>query len=278
MSEENIENIVQETETPVSDMASEAVVESVPEVSEAEQKARDMGWRPQDEFKGRPNIWVDADTYIKNRPLIENNKELKRVVGDMKRTIDHLVVHNKQIEEITYARAMDDLKLRQMKAAEVGDVASVNKYTDEIVKLKTTTMTAPVMEAPSALPEEVNDFARRHANWFNRENPQNAAMREYAINLDNQLMQSHPDMPLADRLKRVENDIQSEFPSRFNAVRRPGSVSPGAIKPTAGKVLGFEDLDTFHKNIVRRLQASRPNDKEIVKRYIQQLKQTGNIE
>ena len=33
-------------------------------MSDIEQTARDMGWRPQEEFRGEASKWVDAQTFV----------------------------------------------------------------------------------------------------------------------------------------------------------------------------------------------------------------------
>ena len=44
-----------------------------------EQEARTLGWVPQEEFKGDPNRWVDADTFVERghtvMPILRKNNE-----------------------------------------------------------------------------------------------------------------------------------------------------------------------------------------------------------
>ena len=52
-------------------------------ISETEISARAMGWRPQDEFGGDPERWVDADTFVARgeqvMPLLKaQNKKLRQ--------------------------------------------------------------------------------------------------------------------------------------------------------------------------------------------------------
>lgn len=50
-----------------------------PDVEAIEQEARQMGWKPKDEFRGKPEHWTDATTYVENGrkmiPLLRADKE-----------------------------------------------------------------------------------------------------------------------------------------------------------------------------------------------------------
>jgi len=52
----------------------------------AETKAKAMGWSPKDEFRGDPDRWVDAETYVRRGEefipfLRANNKKLEEELG-----------------------------------------------------------------------------------------------------------------------------------------------------------------------------------------------------
>src|SRR5690606_19433587 len=54
-----------------------------PTQEEVEQQAREMGWRPADEFKGDPDKWVDAEEFVERGKhvlpiLAQNNKRLQK--------------------------------------------------------------------------------------------------------------------------------------------------------------------------------------------------------
>jgi hypothetical protein len=60
-----------------------------------EKEARSMGWRPEDEFRGNKEIWVDAETFVERGrtvlPIVaKNNKALKQQVLQATSRIDTL--------------------------------------------------------------------------------------------------------------------------------------------------------------------------------------------
>ena len=48
-------------------------------VAPVEQEARTLGWVPAEEFKGDPNRWVDAETFVERghtvMPILRKNNE-----------------------------------------------------------------------------------------------------------------------------------------------------------------------------------------------------------
>lgn len=71
-------------------------------MSDIESQARQMGWKPQEEFKGDPDKWVDAETYVERGehvlPLLQaNNRRLQQDLLTRDQKIDTL----KQELEVT---------------------------------------------------------------------------------------------------------------------------------------------------------------------------------
>lgn len=67
----------------------------MPEANDVEVRAREMGWRNQDEFKGDPDKWVDAEEYVRRGehvlPLVKaENKRLVERTDEMSREIQRL--------------------------------------------------------------------------------------------------------------------------------------------------------------------------------------------
>lgn len=260
MSEENSE--IQNEPNPA--------VESAPQapLSESDKEALELGWRPKEDFLGKDEDFVDSATFIKTKPLIDKLSGLKKVLKDQQRAIDHLVVHNKQVEELTIKSTIEKLKRDQNRAAIEGNTTAVAQYTDEIIKLQ-----APVQPSPQGQQAETQNFVARNSSWFNTETEENARMRDYAILEDTALLRTNPSLSISERYAKVEAKIQKEFPKRFPSMNRHqvAAVLPGSGPSPGRKGDGFADLDSFHKNIVRRIQRTNPNFD--VKTYIDQVKQ-----
>jgi hypothetical protein len=102
----------------------------------SEEQARQLGWRPVDEFKGDPDKHIDADTFLEraqndmpllrsnNRRLQEQLEEQTKTIGEIKEYFDSA---KQRAEEAGYQRAMQNLMAKQKKAIEDGDGDSFEK-------------------------------------------------------------------------------------------------------------------------------------------------------
>ena len=77
-----------------------------PELTGAEQQAYAQGWRPQDEWSGDPDKWVDANEFIFRGELMDRIQKQTKVInnqnaelGEVKEALKVLAEHNKQIAE-----------------------------------------------------------------------------------------------------------------------------------------------------------------------------------
>lgn len=125
---------------------------------EQQVEAREMGWRPKEEFQGAPEKWVDAATFIERgqhvMPILkENNRrlredlsratseagQLKATVADLQQTMETLEKYHqddvKQKVEAAKKRVMADL----VQAKRDGNVEQEVALTDELTQLNATT-------------------------------------------------------------------------------------------------------------------------------------------
>ena len=77
--------------------------------TEVEVKAKEMGWSPKEEFRGDPDRWIDAETFVKRgeelMPLLKattkkQSEELRAVRGELKETRDMLAAATDAIEAL----------------------------------------------------------------------------------------------------------------------------------------------------------------------------------
>jgi hypothetical protein len=112
-----------------------------------EVKARQMGWRPREEFRGPDARWVDAATFVERGDswvpfLQERNKFFERTVETQQREIDDLkgmiAEGNDRLrrsEQIGYKRAMRELEARKAEAISNADPQEVRRVEQEIQEL-----------------------------------------------------------------------------------------------------------------------------------------------
>jgi hypothetical protein len=120
-----------------------------------EVKARDMGWAPKDEFRGKPELWVDAETYVERGehvlPIVKAEK--KRLEGEVQTlkgevsTLQQLVKAGQEsIEEFKkyhdedskrrVETAVAKLKAEMKQAREEGDIDREMEASDALAELR----------------------------------------------------------------------------------------------------------------------------------------------
>lgn len=122
---------------------------------EIETQARELGWRPKEEFQGDPDRWVDADEFLERgqqiMPILKkNNQRLQqelltrdREIGMLKTAVKNseraIEVLGKQFQEATkreVAAARQELRQRIAEARETGDIDAELAAQDQLGELR----------------------------------------------------------------------------------------------------------------------------------------------
>ena len=127
------------------------IVETPPEL---EAQAREMGWRPKEEFKGDESRWVDAKTFVDRGehvlPIIKATNErlrgeivaanqrtaqLEQAIKDSQETIAALERYHQDDVKQKVEKARNDLKAQLIQAKRDGDVEAEVNLTEELANL-----------------------------------------------------------------------------------------------------------------------------------------------
>ncbi len=209
-----------------------------------EDRARDMGWRPKEEFKGDESRWVDADTFVKKGeeilPIIKANAKkteaerdaLKTEMATLKKDVAEFRKYHTQTEKRAYERAIRDLEERQAEAVEANDLKSVREITKEIASLSQdvrTDDTGDVYATPDHA-KAVSSWKSENL-WFGSDAAMTGAANAIATELERQGVKG------ADQLVEVAKRIRAEFPHKFENERRkaPAAVEGATPPRKAGK-------------------------------------------
>lgn len=136
--------------------------------TEVEQAAREMGWRPKEEFRGDSSKWVDAETFVSRGenfiPILRADREkLRGEVAETKAALSEtqkaLKASQEAIEALQQYHAEDtarqvekakkDLVKQLKQARDDGDVEAEVEIQDELTRIRTAQATAP---APAPKP------------------------------------------------------------------------------------------------------------------------------
>jgi len=138
-----------------------------------EDTAREMGWRPLDEYEGDPDKWVSAQSFVDRKPLFDKidsmnkrQKALEKSLQENSLTLKELAEHHKKVAETSYKKALADLKAERRAAVRNGDHELVEQIEDQIDNLKQEEV--PEIRTPDPQPysAEVKEWMDENP-WYN---------------------------------------------------------------------------------------------------------------
>lgn len=242
-----------EEATELETEAEETEAEEVEEQEEQEQQqagpsvealASELGWAPEDQWRGNPDEWVDAATFIRQgRDILK--KTLSRQdteLSEVKKTLGEFKEYHQGVEERAYKRAKADLERQRREAVAEGDVEEVDRIQSELDSLPEPSKTEePDKGNGQANPDnDPNFIAFRSQNpWYGKDYFLTAKANEIAPVVGNAGFQGQA---FYDEIARA---VRSEFPDKFRnpARARKSSVegSSGTSRKKGGE-RGYEDL------------------------------------
>lgn len=158
-----------------------------------EERAAALGWAPKEQYRGREENWVDAETYLERgqqiMPILrENNKKLEQQLKDQQRqtaelkaaleasqaSIEELKNFNSQVAQDRAKEARDELKSRLVAAKDAGDHATEVELTEQLQE-QTAAMAAakaaPKVETKEVkLTPQLESAKREYESWLS-DNP-----------------------------------------------------------------------------------------------------------
>jgi len=217
------------------------IIEGEDTLTTEESKATESGWRPEDQWEGEQDQWIDAKTFNMRGELLDRIKsQTSQLRGQDKKIekleagMSQLAEHNKKMDEIAYEEALRDLKNLKKDAMELEDYDQVTEIDDKISDLKVsqTVNTANSQNQPQTAPEvsqEVNQWLTENP-WYNTD----TALRYATDGIARDILQSYPELKNSPRqvLEKVTSRIKEEFPTKF-AKRR--NSPQGVSEPGEGK-------------------------------------------
>ena len=234
----------------------------------SEEKAREQGWVPLDEWRGEPDKWVDADKFIergetilpilqsrldKAEAALETNKaeldkmrtevaEGRATSEEFKKFHDDVMANQKQ----RYERAITELKQDKADALSEGDGKKVVEIEGQIEEIEDAAAKAePTRKADSEpdgsgggaddIPPEIKEWIAEN-EWFAKDEVLRAFADGYAL----QIRDQYEGRAMLDKLAEKTKET---FPGKFqnpNRNRDPDVDNGGGKPPTGGN--GYDDL------------------------------------
>ncbi len=235
----------------------------IPKANPMEEKAKAMGWRPQEEWEGDPEDWIDAKEYVGRKPLFDNMAAIKRELKENQKALRALAQHHEKVREAEYQRALETLKAEKKAALEEGNSDKVVEMDDRILDLK-----AQIKSEEQAAKVASNQPHPNFLLWVERNTwyAQDPMLRQKADEIGIGHAMSHPEKSADEVLEYVEREIKKTF-------RNPNKDRSSAVD-TSSKEKKTSQKDDFvlseeEENIMKTIVRSGVMTKE---EYIAELK------
>jgi hypothetical protein len=204
-----------------------------------EDRAKEQGWRPKEEYEGPSDKWVSAETFVAKGELIEKIEALGKELKSQKKANQMLIEHHHKVKDSEFKRAVDYLKAQKKTAYENGDVDKIIELDDQIAEVRDTQKKqAQVQQDPEIHPEFQAWVADN--KWYDRDEE----MRETADAIGISYKDKNPALTPGQVLKYVEGQIKKLYRDKFENPNRtkPSAVETGATGSTK-KTDSFELTD-----------------------------------
>jgi len=220
-----------------------------------QERAKRMGHVPQEDFRGQPENWVDAETFVRLaeeslpiakgtiRVMEKKMSEQEQLLRDQKASIEAMrgdfaefVEFSKSAEKRAYEKAVKEIQTKQRDAVNAGDVDAFDKATAELDarlsshpmatgKISGSTVKAdPMQQWLNAEPGVFEEWVSEN-DWFS-EDPE---MFAFANQVDQFLQSKHGlSKSRRERLAEIASRVKKKFPDYFsNSARKTGSPVEG---------------------------------------------------
>jgi len=228
----------------VDTVAADTAAETHDEPVTPEDLASELGWAPKDKWRGDPDEWKPAATFLKetvaiNKTQRKENKAIKDKLTRLERATDTIVARTREDERRKVEAEFNA-------AVEEGDQDRARRASKALDSL----------DRSGAGPDPaVQDFVERNKTWFNVD----PFATQYAVNLTETLAKQG--LSTDEQLERAEAEMRKRFPEHFAASQR--TKGPAAVNEqqgrtartgTSNRAKGFADLPADAKAIALKYE------------------------
>ena len=193
--------------------------------TEIEVLAAEEGWSPEDKWRGDPDKWVDARTFIRQgRTILRSTLQRQDgEIGEMKTTMEEFRDYARKSEQRAYDRAMANLKAQQRAAVQEGDTEAYDAAGKKIDALD--------KEAPEKAPQAApwNPDEDPNFKTFSADNPWyggDIEMTAFAESIAAVVGRKYEGPAFYDK---IAEEVRAKFPDKFkNAARKSPSRVEGS--------------------------------------------------
>jgi hypothetical protein len=194
------------------------------EPSAIEQRALEMGWRPKEEFDGDEEDFIDAQEFVRRKPLFEKIDSVGKELRETRKALKALQEHHAKVKEAEFKHALEQLRAEKKVALEEGDADKLIEIDEQIADAKV----RQLQEEKQARQEA----SAPHPNFINwvQKNPwykEDAELKAAADQIGSAYAVSNPEVEPDQVLKYVEGRVRKLYPDKF---RNPNKDRPSAVE------------------------------------------------
>jgi hypothetical protein len=201
-----------------------------------------------------PELYIDEETWVKNHTFLNQINQLKKAVN-------YLVEQNKLSEDLGRQKYIEELKKRQVEAISNGDPDTITKITEQIVIEENKNKGIKADKVAPGTDPRVADFIERNKKWYNNDNANNAAARQYAISREDELAKTQPYLSIDERFKIVEDEVKKRFLANPATVESAAPVLGASHSSAPAKNNKFDasTLPQHHQDMIKTLRKTTKN-------------------
>jgi len=234
------------------------------------EKAAKSGWTDKEAWIGAgkdEDEWVDAAEFVRRKPLFDKIHSLGKALKDKDEKIEAVSKYAQKAAETARNKVIQEFEEQRRKAVEVGDVEAFEQADKQLQEVRKEDLPEAKPAEPQ-IPAEVQEFAKKHEKWFDKDED----MTDYAIARAKKYLAQ--DMTFKDALPKVEEDVKRAFAHKFvnPNKEKPSPVASNNPETRAKSSYSYADLDEGHKQVWSVLKKSMTFDE-----FIAGLKEQGEL-
>lgn len=253
----------QETEVSNADSGDEAVTIQTGGDSgndSNEERARQLGWVPKEQYKGPPEKWRSAEEFIdygeKTHPILKErlNMTMSRVekleaeLREKDEDIKKFSEFHRSVESRAYAKALETLKAQRKEAVDRGDGEAFQQAEEAIANLE-----KPREPEKPKVNREFQEWLSENS-WYAEDKKKQRVADGIALELINEMKKNgQQGPPPKEFYRQVEQLTRKEYPELFETKRAMPSVegASGGSRPSSKKQ-SYENLPADAKKACDR--------------------------
>lgn len=245
------EAAVVETDAQAATEAAVSSQESKTQERDYEAEAAEMGWRPKEEWTGKPENWKSAKVYVEHG---EVNARVAKIEKDASERFERLEkMHEKTVKQLQaqHAKDIEALKAQKRDAVKAADAEAVERIDEQLDKLKEA---GPESTAKSN--EDIQrDWEAKNA-WYTSDED----MRAYAFGYSNDLAARNPKMTLEENLRLTEERVKAKYPDKFGGEKKPAANGHAAVDGGGTLSGAFKAKETLFSKLPPEAKAQCAKD------------------